>query len=313
VRSLLSVVLLALALFVAFPSAAEPPSLPLCESGVRYIELVADATGKPPEVCIHDGLTTTFIVDSKWARMVLKERERFRHVAETADTFVLIPSELLRDGERIPLTFYFEDGAAPTSASLMLVVHPAQAEQQVEVSRHPRQVASYQQEARQARAEARQCQQEKTRLQAECDGPSGITGPIALGLVGTGGVSSRDLLDEAVVRPGSTLAPIMLRGYRSTIQQGGGEEWRVRLAVELDLANGGTEPWKAAGAALMGSNGEAPRILQVWQLEPIFVGGTRRVVVEAEAMEREVGGPFILKLWAEDGASGLTLEGITFP
>ncbi|HSP78243.1 MAG TPA: DUF2381 family protein [Myxococcaceae bacterium] len=311
--SSLSVAFLALALLAALPAAAEPLSLPLCESGVRRIELVADANGKPPEVCIHDGLTTTFVVDSKRARMVLKERERFRHVAETADTFVLIPSELLRDGERIPLTFYFEDGAAPTSATLMLVVHPAQAEQQVEVSRHPRQVASYQQEARQARAEARRCLQEKTRIQAECDGPSGLTGPIALGLVGTGGISSRNLLDEAVVRPGATLAPLTVHGYRSTTQRREGGEQIVRLAVKLDLANGGTNSWKAAGAALIGPNGEALRILQVWQLEPISVGGTRSVVVEAEAIEREVRGPFILKLWAEDGVGGLTFDGITFP
>ncbi|HZH13103.1 MAG TPA: DUF2381 family protein [Archangium sp.] len=37
----------------------------------------------------------------------------------------LVASEALRDGERVPVTVYFEDGAAPADATFVLVIHPS--------------------------------------------------------------------------------------------------------------------------------------------------------------------------------------------
>jgi uncharacterized protein (TIGR02268 family) len=309
-----SAALLALAFLAAPLVAAAPSSPPSCEPGVRHIELATDSPSQAPEVCIRPGLTTNLLFDSKLARVELEARERFRWVLEGETALALLPSEALADGERFRVAVHFADGAAPASATFALVVHPSQAERQVEVSRRPRPVASYQQEARQARAEARRCEEEKARIQAGCGERVGLRGLIAHGLVDKEGVLSRDLDTEVVPHPGALLTPTRVRGYRSTIRRREGKGNVSRLAVELRLLNRRTEPWKAVGAALVGPKGEALRVLEVWQPEPIPPGEWRTVVVEVEATEREARGPFTLKLWGEEGAVGsFILGGVTFP
>jgi hypothetical protein len=77
---------------------------------------------------------------------------------------------------------------------------------------------------------------------------------------------------------------------------------------------GGMNSWKPAGAALVGPQGESLRVLEVWPLEPIAPGDAGTLVVELEATEREVKGPFILKAWSAEGVvGGLTLGGVMFP
>jgi uncharacterized protein (TIGR02268 family) len=281
--------------------------------GVRHIELTADATEKAPEVCIRPGLSTSLLFDSKLTRVELEERERFRRVAEAVDALTLVPSEALVDGQRIMLTIHFGDGAVPGSATFALVVHPSHAERQVEVSRSFRSVASYQQEVQQARAEARRCQEEKALLQAECRGRVGLRGLIAHGLISKEGVLFRDLSQEVVRRTGAPLAPAWVRSYRSTTRREEGEGSVLRLAVELELTNEGATSWMAMGAALVGAQGEALRMLEVWQAEPIEPGRAGIVVVEVEVTEREARGPFSLKLWDEGGARSVLLGGVTFP
>jgi uncharacterized protein (TIGR02268 family) len=309
----LSATLLALALLSALPASADPPPLPSCAAGVRFIELVADATDKPPELCIRPGRTTTIHFDSRRVRFEWEKRW-FHWVLEGENALAFAPSEALRDGERLPLTVYFEDGAAPESAAFVLVVHPSQAEGQVEVSRHPRPAGSYREEAKQAREEARQCQREKAHLQAECRGRAGLTGLIAPGLVSGEGVASRNLFESVTGSPGDTLTPTRVLSYRSATQHEAGGERVLRLAVELKLENRGATPWTVAGAALLGPKGKALRVLEVWQPEPMPPGEWRTVVVEVEATEGEVQGPFTLKLWAEgEEAGSVTFRGITFP
>ncbi len=168
--ALSSSALLGLALLTAPVEATERASLPICETGTRYIELTADTPSKPPEVCIRPELSLTLFFDAKLARVGVKGRERFRRVTMVDDMVTLVASEALHDGERVPVTVYFEDGAAPTSATFVLVVHPSQAERQVEVSRQERTLASLRLGEQQARAEAQRCREEKARLQAECSG-----------------------------------------------------------------------------------------------------------------------------------------------
>ena len=280
---------------------------------MRYISLAADATGEPPEMCIRQGLTSTLHFDSKRVRFEL-EKKKFLWVLAGENALTFVPSESLRDGERLPLTVYFEDGAAPERATFELVVHPSHADRQVEVSRHPRPVASYRQEVRQAREEARQCQQEKAQLQAECRGRTGLTGLLAHRLVSREGVPSRDLSKEITGHLEDPLYLIGIYSYRSTPHHHGAEKRVVRLAVEVELMNTGTEPWEVAGAALIGPTGETLRVLETWQQEPIAPGKSRHVVVEVEATEQEARGPFTLKLWAgEEDGRNVTLRGVTFP
>jgi uncharacterized protein (TIGR02268 family) len=304
-----------LAALLSAPLVAAEPSAPLsCEPGVRHLELVADSVGQAPEVCIRPGLTTHLLFDTRLARMELEGRERFRWLLEGEDSLSLIPSEALEDGEHVRLTVHFADGEAPASTSFLLVVHPFQAERQVEVSRRSRPVASYQQETNQARAETRRCQEEKARLQAECGERAGLRGLIAQGLMDAQGVLSRNLDKGLVLRPGPPLRPTHVYSYRAITERQEGPSSIVRLAVRLRLVNEGTEPFKAVGAALVGSRGEALKVLETWQTDPIPPGMWRTVVVEVEATEREARGLFTLKLWSEAGAAGeLTLGGVRFP
>jgi uncharacterized protein (TIGR02268 family) len=308
VFTLSSTALVGLALLAAPAEASERALLPTCETGTRYIELTADTPSKTPEVCIRPELSLTLFFDAKLARVEVEGRERFGRVKVMDDTLTLVASEALHDGERVPVTVYFEDGAAPTSATFVLVVHPSQAERQVEVSRHERTVASHRQGEQQARAEAQQCREEKARLQAECSGQGGLTGLIANGWLGKAGVVARRLPGVTSLR-GDPLAAWTVISYRA-----GGPEGRGRLAVEMELFNRGTVTWTPAGATLVGSKHEELTGLTVWPLEPIPPGKSKRIVVELDATESEARGTFTLKLWAgEAGAEGLALDGVTFP
>jgi uncharacterized protein (TIGR02268 family) len=308
VLALSSSALLGLALLTAPAEATERAPLPACEAGTRYIELTADVPSKMPEVCIRPELSLTLFFDAKLARVEVEGRERFRRVKMMDDTLTLVASEALHDGERVPVTVYFEDGAAPVSATFVLVVHPSQAERQVEVSRHERTVASLRQGEQQARAEAQRCQEEKARLQAECSGQGGLTGFIANEWMGEKGVIARRL-PMVAERPGDSLAVLTVISYRAV-----GPKGRGRVAVELELRNRGTVAWRPKGAALVGSTHEELTVLTVWLLEPIPPGTSRRVVVELDAAQSEAQGSYTLKLWAEEaGAGKVTLDGVTFP
>ncbi|HEX8824734.1 MAG TPA: DUF2381 family protein [Archangium sp.] len=306
--ALSSSALLGLALLAApvEPTARVP--LPTCEAGTRYIELTADTPSKTPEVCIRPELSLTLFFDAKLARVEVEGRERFRRVKVVDDTLALVASEALHDGERVPVTVYFEDGAAPVSATFMLVVHPSQAERQVEVSRHERTLASLRQGEQQARAEAQQCREEKARLQAECSGQGGLTGLIENGWLGEKGVIARRL-PMVAQRPEDSLAVWTGISYRAV-----GPKGRGRVAVELELRNRGTVAWRPKGAALVGSKREELTGLTVWLLEPIPPGKLGRIVVELDATESEARGTYTLKLWAgEAGAGGVNVDGVTFP
>jgi uncharacterized protein (TIGR02268 family) len=309
VFALSSTALLGLALLAAPTDATEQVPLPTCEAGTRYIELYADAPSQPPEVCIRPELTLTLLFDAKLARVVVEGRERFRRVKVVDDTLMLVASEALHDGERVRVTVYFEDGAAPASATFVLVVHPSQAERQVEVSRHERTVASLRQGEQQARAEVQQCQEEKARLQAECSRQVGLTGLIENGWLGEEGVPARWFKKEVTRRPGDSLVAQQVISYRAV-----GPKGRGRVAVKVELLNTGTVPWTPTGAALVGSKREALTELTVWPLEPIPPGRYGSITVEMNATRNEARGTYTLKLWAgEAGAGGVTFDGVTFP
>jgi uncharacterized protein (TIGR02268 family) len=308
VFALSSTALLGLALLASPTDATEQVPLPTCEAGTRYIELYADAPSKPTEVCIRPELTLNLLFDAKLARVVVEGRERFRRVKVVDDTLMLVASEALHDGERVPVTVYFEDGAAPASATFVLVVHPSQAERQVEVSRHERTVASLRQGEQQARAEVQQCREEKARLQAECSRLVGLTGLIENGWLGEEGVPAR-WLKEVIQHPGDALVARKVISYRAV-----GPEGRGRVAVKVELRNTGKVPWTPTAAALVGSKHEELTGLTVWPLEPIPPGRFRNITVEMNAAESEARGTFTLKLWAgEAGAGGVNLDGVTFP
>jgi uncharacterized protein (TIGR02268 family) len=312
VFALSSTALLGVALLASPADTTELAPLPTCEVGTRYIELTADAPSKPLEVCIRPELSLNLFFDTKLALVEVEGRERFRRVKAVDDTLTLVASEALRDGERVPVTVHFQDGVAPASATFVLVVHPSQAERQVEVSRRERTMASLRQGEQQARAEAQQCRKEKARLQAECSGQGGLTDLIANEWMGEKGVIAR-MLKDITSRTAAPLDALKVISYRAIGPEVQGRA-RGRVAVEVEVLNLGTVAWTPLGAALVGSKHEELTGLMVWPLEPIPPGKSKRIVVELDATEHEALGTYTLKLWGRrDGAEGLALDGVTFP
>jgi uncharacterized protein (TIGR02268 family) len=303
-----SSVLLGLALLAAPVATAAQTPLPACEAGTRYIELDAHAPSKAPEVCIRPELSINLLFDAKLARVEVEGRERFRRVKVMDDTLMLVASEALHDGEHVRVTVYFEDKSAPTSATFVLVVHPSQAERQVEVARHERTVASLRLGEQQAKAEVQQCREEKARLQVECSGQVGLTGLIANEWLGDKDIVAK-VLEKMTQHPGDPLSVRAISSYRAVGPNGQG-----RVAVRMELFNPGTVAWTPSGAALVGARHEALMELTVWPLEIIPPGKSGSITVEMNATERDARGTFTLKLWAEEaGAGGVNLDGVTFP
>ena len=302
----LSSVLYGMLLLAASSAPSDKPPLPTCETGTRHIELEADTPGQSAEICIRPGLSLSLLFDATLARVDIEGRERFRRVDEGAAFLSLVASEALHDGDRIPVRVSFQSDSAPTSASFTLVVHPSQAERQVEVARHERTVASYRQGERQARAEAQQCQEEMARFRAESGGRGGLADLILHDVLGSNGVTVRKL--DAAQHPGLPLYTHRVISYRAV-----GNKQQGRVAVELDLTNSGTTAWTPAGAALVDPTREHLADMKVWPLEPLPPGKRGRLVVEMDAAEDEAQGPFTLKLWDEQGREGALLDGVTFP
>jgi uncharacterized protein (TIGR02268 family) len=307
-----SAVLVGVSLLAA-PTAAMPSPLPVCETGTRHLELSAERSGGPHEVCIRPGLSTTLVFDARPERMELAGPARFRVADLGTESLTLVPTGALGDGERVPLKVFFQDGVAPVSATFTLVVHPSEAERQVEVTRQPRPRASCQEGERRARAEAQQCREEKAHLEAECAGRTGLLGLIAQALLGAGGIASEDITKNVTSRPGNTLHSVSALGYRSDTGRVEGGRRVVRLALKQEVRNTGTRPWTPAGAVLMGPRHTEWKALGVWPLEPIPPGKMSPVVLEVEVTEEEARGTFTLKLWSQEGGTGEFFDGVTFP
>jgi uncharacterized protein (TIGR02268 family) len=286
--------------------------LPTCESGTRRLELTAETAARQPEVCIHPGLPTSFFFDAKLARVEVAGRERFR-VVEGEEGFTLVPMAAWPDAERVPVTVYFQDGAAPARITFELVVHPSEAERLVEVTRQPRTLASYQQGEQQARAEVQRCREEKARLQAECAGQVGLTSLLVQGLLGKGGIPDKNIHGNITPPPASTLRINKARTYRSLTEREEGAHRVVRLAVELELLNTGSMTWTPARAVLEGPQHIELKVLSVWSLTPMAPGRKGRIVVEAEATEAAARSTFTLELWSQEGGGSERFEGVTFP
>ncbi|MCY1045081.1 DUF2381 family protein [Corallococcus sp. bb12-1] len=274
--------------------------------GVRRIELMPDDAGGPHEVRVSPGLSTMLLFDSELIQegFELEGRDRFSLVDAGRTTVRLIPSQKVSAQDQFRLIVRFRDGLAPGSVSLLLRVHPAKAETLVEVFRQKRTLETYQQEAREARAETLRCQEDHARLLGELTMPGGLVGLISTKGMDEKGVAGQDLTKAGFQAEGRGLEVVSLRLYRST----------ERVAVEGWIAvPTGSRTWTAKGAVIRGRNGEELKVLRVWQQGPILPGSNDRIIVEAKAPSGSNPGPFALKLWEEDGPRSLTISKLMFP
>ncbi|TQF08798.1 DUF2381 family protein [Myxococcus llanfairpwllgwyngyllgogerychwyrndrobwllllantysiliogogogochensis] len=274
---------------------------------VRRIELVSDDAQPSAEVAVSPGLSTVFIFDSEVSRegVALEGRERFSVLDAGLSTLRLVPSEKISPGERLKLTVRFLDGAAPASATIVLVAHPARSEALIEVYRRKRGIETYQEEVRQARIEAEQCKEENARLSAERSAPDGVTGLIATSVLDGRGIDFRDVTKGVTQAPGGAAGKHLVYAYRTA----------RRVVVDVFLVSrGDDQPWTAVGAMLRGKANEELKVLRVWQSGPVASDSTgQRVVVEAETASDSPQGSFTLKLWDADMRRTITLSNVTFP
>jgi len=309
--------LLALVLLMG-ASATAQPRLPDCEASPTRVELPAEPTGKVQEVCISPELPITFLFDSPLVpgSLELQERERFKDVAPGMRSFTLHPPADLQIGERFKVMVRFADGAAPTSATFMLVSHPALGTRQVDVFRLERTVEDYQKETRKEREKSQQLGQELERMRLE-KGPGGLTGLFASGLVELKDQSmkAQEITKDITAPASNALRPRTVISYRSTTARKEGEEPVLRVAVAVKLSNLGTQPWTLKDAALVGKGQEPKPVKVSWQPSPVPPGTEESgvILVEWELTAREAQGPFTLKLWDESGKRLVTLGNVTFP
>ncbi|RKG62398.1 DUF2381 family protein [Corallococcus sp. AB011P] len=298
-----TVVLLALvfASVGAFAQSESSASVP----GARRIELSPDGTPFVAEIAVSAGLSTSLYFDSELMRdgIELEGRERFTLVDIGQATLRLVPSSRVIPGEHFRLVVRFKDGAAPVSASFLLQVHPAKAEPVIEVYRGKRTLETYQQEVREVRAELERCRNERSRLEAEHEAPAGLAGLLSTGTLDKDGVAGRVVTKDILLSSGNALEATSVITYRA----------KRAVAVVVTLTTkAGVQPWNSKGATLRSRSGAELQVLRIWLQPSRPLDKTSSIVVEAEAPEAGIQGPFSLKLW-EDGPRTITLGNVTFP
>jgi uncharacterized protein (TIGR02268 family) len=280
--------------------------------GIRVVELPEEPTGQEPEVVISPGLSTTFTFDAELSRgesgkdrVELERREVFSLVDVGQTTLRLTPSGKLVSGAKLRLSVRFKDGAAPSAAAFVLVVHPVRAERLVEVYRKAQPVEFYQREARVARMEAERCHEELERERAEHTVPGGLAGLIAAGTMDLNGVRTRNLTESVNRAPRNALVTWHVFSYRSARQ----------VALEVVLENPeGAQTWTTTEAVLTDPKGVELKALPVWQSGPVAPGGSeQRIVVQVDALETQAQGLYTLKLWEPSTGRIVILSGISFP
>lgn len=299
--SRLLVVVLAWALLLA-PGAEAAEAAPVGTAGVRRIELRADARASPPEVRIRPGYSTTLFFDSPILpeQVQLEGRERFQRVGVTGDHLALIPSSVLREGERLQLLVRFRDGALPELAALILVVDTTQVEPQVELYRHPRTAESYRQEVEELKAGVTRLRHEVERLRGAHLPARGIEALLAE-------ADTQDALRFGVMvhqRVSSSFSARVIRGSVLSIQ----DQWTA-FRIRLDMASEEAE-WTAAGASFMDAQGRLFQTRPPWQPGPVRFKQEQVIVVLVEGRVALRAGRYTLKLWDEAGRT-VTIEGVT--
>jgi uncharacterized protein (TIGR02268 family) len=311
VHAAYSAVLLVFTLLSGAESTAQPRSASWV-GAVRVVELPEEPTGQEPEVVISPGLSTTFTFDAELSReesgkdrVELAGREVFSLVDVGQTTLRLTPSDKLASGARLRLSVRFKDGAAPSGAAFILVVHPVRAERLVEVYRKAQPVEFYQREALAARMEAEQCHEDLEQERAEHTVPGGLAGLIAVGTMDLNGVRSRNITESVSRAPRNALVTLRVLSYRSAQQ----------VALEVLLENPeGARTWETTEAVLTNEKGVELKALPVWQSGPVAPGGSeQRIVVQVEALEAQALGLYTLKLWEPSTGRTVILSGVYFP
>ncbi|WP_224370464.1 DUF2381 family protein [Hyalangium versicolor] len=275
--SLLSSARLILALH-ASPAQADTPSYVECESASSRIDLLPKATAAPPKACISADIATafTFNADVNRGLVAIQGRERFESFVVADRMIVLRPKSDLTPGERFLLSVPFLDGAAPGSATFLLIAHPALATRQIDVFRHARTVKAYQQEVQEVRAENAQLRNRVEQLESQVLTRGGLADLLANNFIDPEGLKTALLNNLTGIRGDALyvrncLSLYAIAGARAalklTVAQSGAQEWSIKEIFLADEHGGVFKPitWLGTGPIPPG-NAPYPVILE-WQLD----------------------------------------------
>jgi uncharacterized protein (TIGR02268 family) len=288
-------------------SAAHAYSLPECATRLRVEARVAVST-PPPVVCVSPGQDTVWRLEAALLQgpegLVVDGDSRGLPLYRSEAGFTVSLPDQFPSGGRYQLTLRFAGGEPPATLLLEVVVHPAQATQQVRVYREARSPEDLLREAQEARTEAQQCGQERARLQATCSVSTGLRGllrartpPDAVQF------ASLDLTRAATWGKDNALSLMAALTYRAG---------RYR-ALAVQLQNPGVVPWSAAGAQLALADGAVLPLLPLGQESSIAPGKKGWVVVELLEAEELPAGPLTLTLWEEQGQHAVRVGNLFFP
>lgn len=299
---------LLVALLLAAPVAQGAPRTQPCGEGTVRVDLSAAPSNEGLEACISPGVSTTLTfsgAELSEEGVTVEGRERFTLVDVGRTLLRLIPSARVAPGEELELTVHFKKGAVPRSITFRLLVHAARADSLVEVYHPGSDVEACQRSLEQRTHELQRCMEENARLQARRETPEGLLQAIASGVVDKAGVLTEDLpIKTLAVQPMDTLQPMRARGYLAT----------QRVVLELQVRNrDDARTWTVEGASLKGTGGTELRVLSVWPRAVLPPGAEGTIWVEAETLEMDLPGPYILELWAEGRQRVLTLGRVRFP
>jgi uncharacterized protein (TIGR02268 family) len=288
------------------PEKAAGSVRPLECAPAQRVELRAGAASRPPEVCVSPGRPTHFFFDTplREGGVKLEERERFADMAVGGQSVTVYPSKRVVAGKPHALTACFADDAAPACATFLLVPHLAQATSEVTVVRPPPPEVDFQRELARQRALVEQLQAQLARTQAECQGPTGLTGLLAPGLLRDGeSLKGADISADVTYKLTGDLRPDNAASYRAG----------SRIAVAVSLLNRSDLAWEPREVTLRASTGAPLQVLSVWPRQPLLPDASARVVVEAVTPEEGLPpGPYTLTFGPEDEPS-LVLERVRFP
>lgn len=297
-------VLLAL-LLLASASAARAQAAS-CQTETRRVELEPGSMA-PPELCIRPGLSTTLMFERPLEvdTVVLEGRERFRRVEAAGSLLVLVPSEQLKPGERLRLQVRFSRGAAPETATFVLVVHRDQAERQIEVSFARPSADTCQVELRSKEAELQRCLAEHAAPSGGRAGDGSLAALVAAGLIDQQGLVITELDAKSMLQTQEgALAVTRMVLYRSV----------RRIALEVELKNSDPAmPWTLESAALVGRPGEVLEALAVVQPAPLEPGDSQPVWVELTVPKESAHRTFTLQFWDAGKKRTLTVSGVKLP
>jgi uncharacterized protein (TIGR02268 family) len=265
--------------FALFASLAQVniPNFTECESASPRVDLLPEKAGAPPKACISANLVTVFSfnVDINRDLVAVQGSERFESFEIAGRMIVLKPKSNLMPGERFLLTVPFLDGAAPVTATFLLIAHPALATRQIDVFRHPRPVEVYQQEAQEARAEVAQLKDRLKQLENQATTQSGLADLLTNGIVGENGIKARYLRGLEswhgdVLDVDECLSLHAVESHRValslTLSQAQAQEWSIKEIFLADDHGGVFRPFTWLGEGPIPPSHAPYKVILEWQL-----------------------------------------------